>query len=162
MRVVQAANPSGILEDFIRWYSPRDWIEEEQRLDEWGQPAGHLSPRMLIDNNPWASTWKSAQPVPAHRQKRLFDDTREAEKVLHYLSSRQVGQVGRLLLPVLAHAALVTLHEQKVPALPNLPEVVQAINNRMQFATKPIDQKPQIYEVTIIHLYFLFAVSSVY
>lgn len=104
---------------------------------------------MLIANNPWSSTWDSAKPVPAHRQKRLFDDTREAEKALHYLASKRLGQVGQLLLPVLAHAALVTLHEQKVEALPSLPDVVQAIHNRLQFASKPINQKLQIYEVYI-------------
>ena len=25
----QAANPGCLLEDFVRWYSPRDWIEED-------------------------------------------------------------------------------------------------------------------------------------
>lgn len=29
----QAANPKASLEDFVRWYSPRDLIEE-QKLDE--------------------------------------------------------------------------------------------------------------------------------
>lgn len=29
MESFKAANPNGKLEDFIRWYSPRDWIEEE-------------------------------------------------------------------------------------------------------------------------------------
>ncbi|XP_058804801.1 rab3 GTPase-activating protein catalytic subunit [Phymastichus coffea] len=145
MESFKAANPSAQLEDFIRWYSPRDWIEEEG-LDEWGQPAGRLSQRMLIANNPWSSTWESAQPVPAHRQKRLFDDTREAEKALHYLASRRIGQVSQLLLPVLAHAALATLREQKVEAMPNLLDVVQSIHNRLQYATKPISQKLQVYE----------------
>lgn len=27
MESFKAANPNGKLEDFIRWYSPRDWIE---------------------------------------------------------------------------------------------------------------------------------------
>ena len=26
--VTQAANPGSLLEDFVRWYSPRDWVEE--------------------------------------------------------------------------------------------------------------------------------------
>lgn len=29
MESFKAANPLGKLEDFIRWYSPRDWIEED-------------------------------------------------------------------------------------------------------------------------------------
>lgn len=28
MESFKAANPNGKLEDFIRWYSPRDWIED--------------------------------------------------------------------------------------------------------------------------------------
>lgn len=35
----QAANPGAVLEDFIRWYSPRDWIDDEG-IDEWGQGKG--------------------------------------------------------------------------------------------------------------------------
>jgi Rab3 GTPase-activating protein catalytic subunit len=55
----------------VRWYSPRDWLEEENKL----------SARMLIEGNTWQELWTAAKPVPAARQKRLFDDTREAEKV---------------------------------------------------------------------------------
>lgn len=30
MESFKAANPNGKIEDFIRWYSPRDWILNEQ------------------------------------------------------------------------------------------------------------------------------------
>lgn len=30
MESFKAANPNGKLEDFIRWYSPRDWIEDDE------------------------------------------------------------------------------------------------------------------------------------
>ncbi|XP_017758239.1 PREDICTED: rab3 GTPase-activating protein catalytic subunit isoform X2 [Eufriesea mexicana] len=133
----KAANPGAVLEDFIRWYSPRDWIEDSG-TDEWDQPRGHLSARMLIPNNPWITIWNSAQPVPAHRQKRLFDDTREAEKALHFLNTKRTGQIAQLLLPTLTHAALYTLSEQKQDALPNLPDVALSILNKLQYATKPI------------------------
>ncbi|XP_029166828.1 rab3 GTPase-activating protein catalytic subunit [Nylanderia fulva] len=145
MESFKAANPGAVLEDFIRWYSPRDWIDEEG-VDEWGQGKGHLSARMMIPDNPWSTTWASAQPVPAHRQKRLFDDTREAEKALHYLCSKRICQVAQLLLPCLTHAALHTLSSQKQEALPSLPDVAQSILNKLQFATKPIHQKLQLYE----------------
>ncbi|XP_018317561.1 rab3 GTPase-activating protein catalytic subunit [Mycetomoellerius zeteki] len=145
MESFKAANPGAVLEDFIRWYSPRDWIDDEG-VDEWGQGKGHLSPRMMITDNPWSTTWTSAQPVPAHRQKRLFDDTREAEKALHYLCSKRIGQVAKLLLPTLTHAALYTLSLQKQEALPSLPDVAQSILNKLQYATKPIHQKLQLYE----------------
>nr|XP_022900950.1 rab3 GTPase-activating protein catalytic subunit [Onthophagus taurus] len=111
MESFKAANPNSILEDFIRWYSPRDWIEEDG-LDEWGQKKGHLSSRMLISDNTWVEIWNNSKPVPAHRQKRLFDDTREAEKVLHFLHSRNVSQIIDLLLPVLSHTAIYRLTEE--------------------------------------------------
>ena len=43
--------------------------------------AGQLSQRMQIPGNMWLEVWQSAQPIPARRQRRLFDDTKEAEKV---------------------------------------------------------------------------------
>lgn len=111
MESFKAANPGSILDDFIRWYSPRDWIEDDG-FDEWGQKLGHLSSRMLISGNTWVEMWESAKPVPASRQKRLFDDTREAEKVLHYLDSRNLSQIAELFLPVLIHAAIYRLEEE--------------------------------------------------
>lgn len=111
MESFKAANPDSILEDFIRWYSPTDWIEEKE-LDEWGQKKGHLSTRMLISDNTWLQMWESAKPVPANRQKRLFDDTREAEKVLHYLESKTLAQITEHLLPVLSHVAIFNLTKE--------------------------------------------------
>ena len=66
----------------MRWYSPRDYVEEEV-VDEAGAPVlrGELSARMKIPGNMWAEAWDTARSVPARRQKRLFDDTKEAEKV---------------------------------------------------------------------------------
>ena len=43
--------------------------------------SGQLSQRMQIPGNMWVEVWQSAKPVPARRQRRLFDDTKEAEKV---------------------------------------------------------------------------------
>lgn len=34
MESFKAANPHGKLEDFIRWYSPRDWIEDNNDDNE--------------------------------------------------------------------------------------------------------------------------------
>ncbi len=30
MESFKAANPGAVLGDFVRWYSPRDWIEESE------------------------------------------------------------------------------------------------------------------------------------
>lgn len=121
MESFKAANPDCIIEDFIRWYSPTDWIEETE-LDKWGQKMGHLSTRMLISDNTWIQMWESAKPVPANRQKRLFDDTREAEKVLHYLESKNLSQICEMLLPSLSHVAIYNLNKEiteLVKILPN-------------------------------------------
>lgn len=102
---------------------------------------------MLIPDNPWITTWTSAQFVPAHRQKRMFDDTKEARKVLDYLNAKRIGQISELLLPVLTHAALYTLSQQKQDALPNLPDVTRSILTKLQYATKPLQQNINLYKV---------------
>ena len=43
--------------------------------------------------------------MPAHRQKRLFDETREAEKVLQFLTNLGPGDLAQLILPTLLQAA---------------------------------------------------------
>jgi len=68
----------------VRWYSPRDWVETEG-VDEYGNSTGELSPRMKVPGNLWLEVWSNAAPAPARRQKRLFDDTKEAEKVIFSL-----------------------------------------------------------------------------
>ena len=79
----QAANPGCVLEDFVRWYSPRDYVVEEV-VDEMDNKVvkGELSARMKIPGNMWVEAWETARVTPARRQRRLFDDTKEAEKVL--------------------------------------------------------------------------------
>ncbi|RZC35527.1 Rab3-GTPase cat domain containing protein [Asbolus verrucosus] len=133
MESFKAANPGSALEDFIRWYSPRDWIEGEE-LDEWGQKKGRLSSRMMIEDNFWIQMWDSAKPVPANRQKRLFDDTREAEKVLHYLDSRNLCQISELLIPILSHIAIYKLSEEQVSA--ELPDSVERLRGLIRAAER--------------------------
>lgn len=109
MESFKAANPSGTIEDFIRWYSPRDWIEDEIEEEDGTLMKGHLSTRMLIPGNTWQMVWKTAKPVPARRQKRLFDDAKEAEKVLHFLESRNIGQIAEITMASLFHSAIIQL-----------------------------------------------------
>ncbi|KAK8737776.1 hypothetical protein OTU49_004235 [Cherax quadricarinatus] len=125
MESFKAANPGAVLEDFVRWYSPRDWIEEESD-DPSHPPQGSLSARMQIPGNMWKEVWNSAKPVPARRQKRLFDDTREAEQVLHWLASMGPGGVCGHLQPTILHASLCRLAEERalfsLPAPNSLPQ----------------------------------------
>ena len=91
MQSFKAANPSCTLEDFVRWYSPRDFIEIEEKVTDPGTNEEkvvkryELSGRMKIPGNIWSEVWKTAKPVPSRRQKRLFDDTKEAENVKTHL-----------------------------------------------------------------------------
>ena len=61
---------------------------------------------MEIPGNPWQEAWENSKPVPARRQKRLFDDTKEAENVLHYLTSLKPGELTQMVMPVLLHASV--------------------------------------------------------
>ena len=74
--------------------------------------AGHLSGRMQSPGNLWLEMWKAAKPVPSWRQKRLFDDTKEAEKILHTFSSLKPGQIARLMIPAVFHASIYRLLEE--------------------------------------------------
>ncbi|CAG9566628.1 unnamed protein product [Danaus chrysippus] len=107
MEAFKAANPGAELCDFVRWYSPRDWKPDD---------GGSLGDRMLLPGNPWVEAWTVARPVPAARQRRLFDETREAEQVLHFLKSRTVGGVAELLLPAILRAGANKAISEGAPA----------------------------------------------
>jgi hypothetical protein len=51
MEAFKAANPFCVLEDFVRWHSPKDWI-----VDASGK--GTLSERMIDSRNLWHQLWK--------------------------------------------------------------------------------------------------------
>lgn len=53
MQAFKAANPHAILEDFVRWHSPKDWIQGSEDEQE-----GHLSARMADPKNIWQELWK--------------------------------------------------------------------------------------------------------
>ncbi|KAF7709908.1 rab3 GTPase-activating protein catalytic subunit isoform X2 [Silurus meridionalis] len=114
MESFKGANPGCSLEDFVRWYSPRDYVEEEVS-DEAGRTLvqGSLSARMKIPGNMWVEAWESAKATPARRQRRLFDETKEAERVLQYLAVQKPSDLTRHLLPCIVHAALLKVKEEE-------------------------------------------------
>lgn len=141
--------------NFINRYSPSDWIEEKE-LDEWGQKKGHLSTRMLISDNTWVQMWESAKPVPANRQKRLFDDTREAEKVLHYLESQFLWEICQTILPVLSHVAIHMLMKEIRDisrVLPNLNLSVNDIARSIQKISRDPRVHPDKYEIVFQEIF---------
>lgn len=103
----KAANPGCSLADFVRWFSPRDWNEavKDSESDE-VLKEGELSPRMTIPGNMWQDLWDQARAVPAARQRRLFDDTKEAEKILHELLTMTPADIANVVFPAIIHASL--------------------------------------------------------
>ncbi|KAL8183240.1 UNVERIFIED_CONTAM: Rab3 GTPase-activating protein catalytic subunit [Gekko kuhli] len=135
MESFKAANPGCCLEDFVRWYSPRDYIEEET-VDEKGNVVikGELSARMKIPSNMWVEAWETAKAIPARRQRRLFDDTREAEKVLHYLAIQKPADLARHLLSCVLHAAVLKVKEEE--SLEDITSVKKIIKQIIIHASK--------------------------
>lgn len=79
---------------------------------------------MRQDGNMWVESWENATPTPVYRQKRLFDDTKEAEKVLHYLSGLKLFELSMMLLPVILHSAIIAINDR-------LSNVIMKINHNM-------------------------------
>ncbi|CAF4384173.1 unnamed protein product, partial [Adineta steineri] len=67
------------------------------------QKSYSLSQRMQLPDNLWMEVWQQARPISVRRQKRLFDDGKEAEKILQKLSSLSPGEILEQLIPVLLH-----------------------------------------------------------
>lgn len=142
MESFKAANPGCDLEDFVRWYSPRDYVEEEV-VDEKGDTVvkGELSARMKIPGNMWVEAWETARVTPARRQRRLFDDTKEAEKVLHYLAVQKPADLTRHLLPCVLHAAILKLKEEEsVEDIPSVRKTIQQATSQASKLLHPLNQ----------------------
>lgn len=128
MEAFKAANPGCILEDFVRWHSPRDYTEEQEdnkdseggkeepeagiesaSIHKKSNPSstriGVLSSRMQHPGNMWREAWDAAKAIPVSRQRRLFDYTKEAERVLHNLASFTLKDLILALLPNIIHCA---------------------------------------------------------
>ncbi|RIB19800.1 Rab3 GTPase-activating protein catalytic subunit-domain-containing protein [Gigaspora rosea] len=129
MQAFKAANPHAILEDFIRWHSPRDWIPDNDDPNK-----GTLSQRMLEEGNLWQELWKKAQRIPASRQSPLFKCSLEAEKALHYLEHLSVKDLFKMLLPTMFLIAYDTLVSH--PVTKNIKQVASGLENLMKELTK--------------------------
>ncbi|KAL3851197.1 hypothetical protein ACJIZ3_013079 [Penstemon smallii] len=93
MQAFKAANPGCILEDFVRWHSPPDWMENDasSELDDTSDGGdlssvkGQLSRRMQKEGNLWRELWETSKPVPAVRQSPLYDEDLAVEGILDFL-----------------------------------------------------------------------------
>ena len=43
--------------------------------------SGELSDRMKLPGNLWQENWRMVRPIPASKQNRLFNETKEVEQV---------------------------------------------------------------------------------
>ncbi|KAF1332843.1 Rab3 gtpase-activating protein catalytic subunit, partial [Globisporangium splendens] len=126
MQAFKAANPGCCLADFIRWYSPKDWIpvdplqSEQEFLPEegrnvwWFEKQGMLSERMRFGSKTqqkhlWQQIWETSAPVPASRQKCLFDPLHESEKIYHYLETISPHELFHQMLAGVIASACYTL-----------------------------------------------------
>ncbi|KAI8994549.1 Rab3 GTPase-activating protein catalytic subunit-domain-containing protein [Pilobolus umbonatus] len=103
MQSFKAANPHATLEDFVRWHSPRDWVEATETSE------GKLSIRMSEPNNIWQELWNCSRRVPSSRQKPLFNLCVEAEKALYFLETTPIQEFFSIMLPTLTLIAYDTL-----------------------------------------------------
>jgi Rab3 GTPase-activating protein catalytic subunit len=106
---------------------------------------------MQIKGNMWLHVWEAAKPVPARRQKRLFDETREAEKVLHFLESQKLSVVTQLLLPALTHATVCRLLQEQKIGLSVFPVSFRHIVKTAEKITWNPKTTPRQYHVSIIY-----------
>ncbi|KAF9278795.1 Rab3 GTPase-activating protein catalytic subunit [Mortierella alpina] len=83
MSAFKAANPGCVLGDFIRWHSPKDWIEDKKEM----------SARMSESGNFWQELWTIADPIPAARQTPLMNHRSEALKALLSLKAMSGTQL---------------------------------------------------------------------
>ena len=128
MESFKAANPGSILSDFIRWHSPRDWEDDTGK--------GKLSARMNTSGNLWQETWENAKPVSARRQKRLFDDTREAEKVLQYFTTLRPSEFSQILMPNFLHCAILRILQESFKGIPDVDEILKELILKVCQATR--------------------------
>ncbi|KAE8729082.1 Rab3 GTPase-activating protein catalytic subunit isoform 2 [Hibiscus syriacus] len=127
MSAFKAANPDAVFEDFIRWYSPGDWENNESEAngpstnlegvtDEW-PPRGRLSQRMSEHGNFWRKIWDDAPILPAFEQKPLLDPNREGEKILHYLETVRPHQLLEQMVCTAFRASADTLSQTNFGSL---------------------------------------------
>jgi hypothetical protein len=77
MQAFKAANPGCILEDFIKWHSPKDITDSG------------VSERMKI----WVDLWTRSEALPVSKQELIFNYEIEAENTFKYFETLQVDTV---------------------------------------------------------------------
>ncbi|XP_051133886.1 uncharacterized protein LOC127253366 isoform X2 [Andrographis paniculata] len=113
MQAFKAANPGSILEDFVRWHSPPDWVENDStdsvNTSSGGDPSvkGQLSQRMQKEGNLWRELWDTSKPVPAVKQAPLYDEDLSVEGILDFMEEMPPSDLFKQLFIALLGSGLV-------------------------------------------------------
>ncbi|TYH23772.1 hypothetical protein ES288_A03G039500v1 [Gossypium darwinii] len=149
MSAFKAANPGAVFEDFIRWYSPRDWENDESEAKgpstdltegmnvDW-PPQGRLSRRMSESGNFWRKIWDEAPILPASEQKPLLDPNREGEKILHYLETMQPHQLLEQMVCSAFRASADTLNQTNYGSLKEMDTKMDQLYLTMASTLRPL------------------------
>lgn len=137
MMSFKAANPGATMSDFVRWFSPSDWVEDDTPAASQTQPtsvegeteaeihgsrSGRLSQRMRAPGNIWRELWDSVVPTRAREQVPLFDAHMHGLKALADLRAFPFKEVIRQFACMQASYASRILQRafEKPPALPSI------------------------------------------
>mmetsp|Transcript_49630 Transcript_49630/g.97331 ORF Transcript_49630/g.97331 Transcript_49630/m.97331 type:complete len:921 (+) Transcript_49630:25-2787(+) len=143
MQSFKAANPGAVLEDFVRWHSPKDWRQlpsDSSSVPSSRKIKGQLSIR--FSSALWMDLWKTAKPLPAADQKPLFDPQAEAERILNDLEHSDLTSLFQQLAQIaVASGTAVFAHTDGATA--GLHVVNETISGLQQilgsFETAPAD-----------------------
>ena len=111
---------------------------------------------MEIPGNTWIEVWEVARPVPAKWQKRLFNDTREAEKVLDYLERKTPSEFIQLLLPIMIVCVIHKLLEEDTGELPGVEEILLKLIKKVERLGRTPNVSSESYKVEKYFFFFLY------
>lgn len=118
MQAFKAANPGCILEDFVRWHSPPDWMEADPDVLDTNNNGdavstrGQLSSRMQKEGNLWRELWETSKPVPSVKQAPLFDEDLAVEGILLSLEEISASDLFEQLFISLLGSAFVIAEDK--------------------------------------------------
>ncbi|KAI9388535.1 hypothetical protein POPTR_009G076000v4 [Populus trichocarpa] len=150
MSAFKAANPDSVFEDFIRWHSPGDWENDDNKesgaskspvtkglKDDW-PPHGRLSQRMSEQGNLWRKIWNDTPALPVYEQKPLIDPFREGEKILHYLETLRPHQLLEQMVCTTFRVSADTLNQTNFGGLKQMTTKMEQLYRTMASTLKPL------------------------
>lgn len=167
MMAFKAANPNACLADFVRWFSPSDWVIDEDDVVNAGTPSvgssdplvidsdcdnvqlhklqkqapqGRLSARMSREGNIWEELWKAAESMPAYQQVPLFDAAAHGNKVLADLRAMPLAQVFAHMAIIQSDCACTLLQRAygRPPELPRVHKIAERARQAVRRASTKI------------------------